>query len=382
MTYLQRLRNSLKDGALDVTCLRFAACTSTVLGQLPLQSLWAPILEFKIISVAGLWCLGVLLLNILCGQASILSLIVQRKTLTSVASEELSETLSFLFIFYSFQVYLLYLVSLLSAPRLLSVLKMTVLFDKEFRTDVRLGLRRIGLKALQTGVWWLECALSVAADDTTLASLEANPALREAYEDSSWIHIILGRNDSSFKAIRWAVGLHLILSEFGAGAGLNYLLILSQCLEDRLDILEEEILKQIKNPVRLTSASIVSREKTSHINLLDTEELTRRILGLNYLFKGLREAANFMLFAFMSITTVSVTLFVFCSFAYAERLMQRGGAIFAVTLVFVLGINVFKLLLLSNCGESLKEKVSLVQVSSNFVLRYSLGVMCSPDRDS
>jgi hypothetical protein len=278
--------------------------------------------------------------------------------------------------------YFLYLVSLLSAPRVLSVFKMTVLFDKEFRTDVRLSLRRIGLKVLQTGVWWLEGALSVASADTTLAALEVNPAHQEAYETSSWIHIILGRNNFSFRALRWAAGPHLILSQFGAGAGLNYLLFLSQCLEDRLDILEQEILKHIKNPVKLTSASIVSREKMRHSNLLDTEELTRKILGLNSLFKELREAANFMLFAFMSITTVSVTLFVFCSFAYAEQLLQHGGAIFAVTLVFILGISIFKLLLLSNCGESLKEKVSLVQVSSNFVLRYSLGVMCSPDRDS
>jgi hypothetical protein len=381
MAYLQGLRNALKAGALDITCLRFAACTSTVLGQLPLRSLWAPILELKIISVTGVWCLGVLLLNILCAQATILSLVVQRKTLLTVDLEELSETLSFVIIFYNFEMYILYFVSLLSAPRLLSVFKMTVLFDKEFRTDVRLSLRRIGLKALQTGVWWLEGAASLAAADITLAALEVNPALREAYEASSWVHIILGRNESSFRAIRWAAGPHLILSQFGAGAGLNYLLFLSQCLEDRLDILEQEILNHIKNPVRLISVSVVSRQKMSH-KLLDTEELTRKIIGLNCLFKGLGEAANFMLFAFMSITTVSVTLFVFCSFAYTEQLVQHGGAIFAITLVFILGIYIFKLLLLSNCGESLKEKVNLVQVSSNFGLRYSLGVMCWPDRDS
>jgi hypothetical protein len=199
--------------------------------------------------------------------------------------EELSETLSFVIIFYNFEMYILYFVSLLSAPRLLSVFKMTVLFDKEFRTDVRLSLRRIGLKALQTGVWWLEGAASLAAADITLAALEVNPALREAYEASSWVHIILGRNESSFRAIRWAAGPHLILSQFGAGAGLNYLLFLSQCLEDRLDILEQEILNHIKNPVRLISVSVVSRQKMSH-KLLDTEELTRKIIGLNSLFNG------------------------------------------------------------------------------------------------
>ena len=336
--------------------LRITAFCSAVVGQLPVKDIHANILEFKLLSPFGFWCIILFLLNILIGQSFMVVISLLAPIVSQNDSELNSSILNFMSILNINFVYLVYLLYLSSVPKFLKTCEQLSIYDNRFGIIVQYSKWRILGKIMVLGAWIFEGGISLVSVIANFNMLELNSDLFTSLNKWSLIFGILGSQNIEMQVFYWVAALHFLITRFGTIFATQYIITLSQCLQDRMDIIEKSIVFKAKSP-NPKAVIVVVQSKTYKIN---TETTITQVFALNKVFEMLQGAASRIILAYMSVSTVVVTILIFNTFSTLRQFLNSTNFYtFALLGIAYLIISILKLCWLADSGDSLFQKVSM-----------------------
>jgi len=337
--------------------LKFLAALGAVLGHFPVRSLRKGIFQRKFQSTFGVWCLFLMVIQLIGMQNSFLCIAIQTEVFAGSHSifqvgGVLLPGMSYVY-GNNMAMYLVYVFWLWSLPKFLNTWKSLENYDEKYcLRNIRISYPEFLLKLARTGVFLLEISITTAAFKMNVLDIYKHTSW-EKVRDSSWVARNFG-----IQTMSWFVGIHISVCQFSSGLAIQFILELCNGLRQRMDILQQSI----QAPKMSNTISQVYSQIT---DLLD-------------IFNMLQEAINLIVLAFLSCGTVLITMYIYIIVVNVSQIESRPDYVyFILYMTLYLGFTVFKVVMLANTGESLQKQVIGVLGTFRFNLNHLITHKCA-----
>jgi succinate dehydrogenase/fumarate reductase cytochrome b subunit len=190
--------------------------------------------------------------------------------------------------------------------------------------------------------------------------IQNDESLLTKFQELSWIFKILDGN-VNWMVLKFASMAHISLCQFGTAFAVQYTLLLTDCLKDRIKTLESSIVYAGLPNIGKMSTSQFSKYKEFSVRS-DAFAMSLQVIDLQKYFVALNAATGLIVFVFVSATTASVTVLVFACSSQVNvldltQVTERTWLALAILIHLIM--SVVKLMWMANAGESLRKTVSL-----------------------